>query len=184
MSEEGAAKDGAASTSEAKPSKSEPKKSEESRDRMEDKKKEPEKEKEKDSDRDKSKDRSKDKGKDGKEGDRERSRARERREKTDRLEISGRMTSSQDPTLMKSRIFIGNLAVDKVSRGDLHRVFEKYGEILGISIHRNFAFVQFGKEEHANEAIKKEHQRLMGGIRVGESVCSLFFFAFSGHSSR
>jgi len=40
-------------------------------------------------------------------------------------------TSSSDPKLLMSRVFIGKLPTDRVCRGDLESMFSKYGKILG-----------------------------------------------------
>jgi len=40
-------------------------------------------------------------------------------------------TNSNDPKLLHARVFIGNLATDKVTRADLINVFGKYGHVLG-----------------------------------------------------
>ena len=41
-------------------------------------------------------------------------------------------TSSSDPKLLMSRVFIGKLPTDRVCRGDLEEMFSKYGKILGM----------------------------------------------------
>ncbi|GAB4854555.1 hypothetical protein Ancab_023136 [Ancistrocladus abbreviatus] len=40
---------------------------------------------------------------------------------------------------------------------DLERHFEPYGKVLGIRIQRNFAFVQFGKQEDSTKALECTH---------------------------
>ena len=40
-------------------------------------------------------------------------------------------TNSKDPVLVRSRVFVGNLATDKVRQGDLRDIFQKYGTVLG-----------------------------------------------------
>jgi nuclear polyadenylated RNA-binding protein 3 len=43
-----------------------------------------------------------------------------------------------------SRVFIGNLDHQNVTKNDLTKVFEKYGEIQEeIKIHRGFSFAQY-----------------------------------------
>ena len=41
-------------------------------------------------------------------------------------------TSSSDPKLLTSRVFIANLPTERVSRDDLEEMFSKYGKILGM----------------------------------------------------
>lgn len=43
------------------------------------------------------------------------------------------ITSSNDPKLLYSRVFIGNLATDKVEADEVEAMFTKYGKILGES---------------------------------------------------
>ena len=43
-------------------------------------------------------------------------------------------TSSNDPELMKSRVFIGHLPTDRITRGDISQIFDVYGEIEGLYI--------------------------------------------------
>ena len=40
-------------------------------------------------------------------------------------------TNSEDPKMLNSRVFIGNLPTDKVGREDLENIYKKYGKILG-----------------------------------------------------
>lgn len=93
-------------------------------------------------------------------------------EKDDRLQKlydrEGRNTSSTDPKMMNARVFIGNLAADKVNRQDVMRMFEPYGKVLGVSLHRSYGFVQFDKEESAEEAVKGTNGQIVQGLRVGE----------------
>ena len=49
-------------------------------------------------------------------------------------------TSSNDPESMKSRVFIGHLATDRLIRQDLQILFEKYGEIEGKYLKWNIQF--------------------------------------------
>ena len=94
------------------------------------------------------------------------------REKDGRLQRlydrEGRNTSSMDPKMMNSRVFIGNLAADKVTRQDIVRMFEPYGKVLGISLHKSYGFVQFDNEENANTAVKAINGKMVEGLRIGE----------------
>ena len=52
---------------------------------------------------------------------------------------------SNKPTLFQtsSRIFIGNLAVEKVTNKELVEIFEKYGKVIEVSIKSSYGFVQY-----------------------------------------
>lgn len=79
----------------------------------------------------------------------------------------GRNTSSTDPKLMNARVFIGNLAADKMSRHEVEKLFQDYGKILGVSLHKSYGFVQFATEEDAKKAVKEMHGQLVQGLKLG-----------------
>ena len=85
----------------------------------------------------------------------------------------GRNTSSTDPKMMNSRVFIGNLPAEKVSRQDVEKLFRPYGKILGVSLHKSYGFVQFSDEDCANEAVKSVNGRVLHGLRLGESLLAV-----------
>ena len=91
-----------------------------------------------------------------------------RDEKLERLEREGRNTSSTDPKMMNSRVFIGNLAAEKVSRQSVEKMFGSFGRILGVSLHKSYGFVQFDNEEDAKEAVKANNGAMVHGLRLGE----------------
>ena len=80
----------------------------------------------------------------------------------------GRNTSSSDPKMMSARVFVGNLAAEKVSRQDVEKMFTSHGKILGISLHKSYGFVQFDDEESAKEAVKALNGTMLHGLRLGE----------------
>ena len=49
----------------------------------------------------------------------------------DKQERAINVTNQQDPELQKARVFIGNLPYDKVTKGELEDMFDKYGKLLG-----------------------------------------------------
>ncbi|KAG1680649.1 Nuclear receptor coactivator 5 [Nymphon striatum] len=73
---------------------------------------------------------------------------------------------TSNPRLIEARIFVGNVTFPRVSQSDLEDKFSKYGQILGISVHRGFAFVQFKKSSCADKAIKEEHLAMFKGKRI------------------
>ena len=93
------------------------------------------------------------------------------REKEARLQRlydrEGRNTSSMDPKMMNSRVFIGNLAADRVKRQDVVKLFEPYGKVLGVSLHKSYGFVQFDDEENAKKAVKAIDGSVVEGLRIG-----------------
>lgn len=89
----------------------------------------------------------------------------------------GRNTSSSDPKMMSARVFVGNLAAEKVSRQEVEKMFTNYGKILGISLHKSYGFVQYEEESSAKEAVKELNGTTLHGLRLGKrgnAVCALF----------
>eukprot|EP00117_Sycon_ciliatum_P030788 scpid26900/ scgid6224/ Nuclear receptor coactivator 5; Coactivator independent of AF-2 len=86
--------------------------------------------------------------------------------KREQIAQGGRMTNSTDPNMKKARIFVGNLAVEKIKRTDLQERFSKYGEVTGVSVHRNYAFVQFAEESAASDALDGENNADFGGRKM------------------
>ena len=79
----------------------------------------------------------------------------------------GRNTSSDDPKMMNARVFIGNLASDKMSRQEVMKMFEPYGKVLGVSLHKSYGFVQFETEKEAKAAVKATNGNVVEGLRIG-----------------
>jgi RNA recognition motif-containing protein len=75
-----------------------------------------------------------------------------------------------------SRVFIGNIASERVTKEELHSTFSKYGPIVGeVLIHRNYGFVQYDNPDSARAAIAGESGRLLGGLRIGVYSCPFNF---------
>lgn len=83
-----------------------------------------------------------------------------------RLEVRHE-TNRMDPHSIRCRIFIGNLATEKMSRQELEDIFGKYGHISGSSLHNNYGFVQYDNEKAADEAIANEDGKLVLGKKLG-----------------
>lgn len=75
-------------------------------------------------------------------------------------------TNSEEPHLKRARLFVGNIATDRVTRRDLAQLFSQYGKVLGVSIHGGFAFVQMDRERDANRAIICEDNQMFMGSKI------------------
>ncbi|XP_031423906.1 RNA-binding protein Raly isoform X3 [Clupea harengus] len=73
------------------------------------------------------------------------------------------ITNKNDPKSINSRIFIGNLNTAVVKKSDVETIFSKYGRVLGCSVHKGFAFVQYAGERHARGAVIGENGRVLAG---------------------
>jgi len=69
-----------------------------------------------------------------------------------------------------SRIFIGNLATERLSRPQLLQLFGKYGRFLEVSMHTSFGFVQYDNPDSALAAIAGETKKLLAGLTLGKEV--------------
>ncbi|KAK6627442.1 hypothetical protein RUM44_009919 [Polyplax serrata] len=84
-----------------------------------------------------------------------------------KLSKVGNQTNSQDPQAVNSRVFVGNLNTFQCSKTDVERMFQRYGRIAGISMHKGYAFVQFTNPFDARSACLGEDGRtVLGQILV------------------
>ncbi|ORY06277.1 hypothetical protein K493DRAFT_404035 [Basidiobolus meristosporus CBS 931.73] len=65
-----------------------------------------------------------------------------------------------------SKLFIGNLASERTSKHELHKIFSVYGEIVDIMIKRSFGTIQFATAEACGDAIANENGRPIQGLRI------------------
>uniref|UniRef100_A0A3B5LCI9 Zgc:55733 n=1 Tax=Xiphophorus couchianus TaxID=32473 RepID=A0A3B5LCI9_9TELE len=73
------------------------------------------------------------------------------------------VTNKNDPHSLNSRVFIGNLNTLLVTKADMEAIFSKYGKIVGCSIHKGYAFVQYSNERNARAAVSGEDGRMIVG---------------------
>ncbi|KAB1256498.1 RNA-binding Raly-like protein [Camelus dromedarius] len=73
------------------------------------------------------------------------------------------VTNKNDPKSINSRVFIGNLNTAIVKKVDIEAIFSKYGKIVGCSVHKGYAFVQYMSERHARAAVAGENARIIAG---------------------
>uniref|UniRef100_A0A3B4AKP4 RRM domain-containing protein n=1 Tax=Periophthalmus magnuspinnatus TaxID=409849 RepID=A0A3B4AKP4_9GOBI len=73
------------------------------------------------------------------------------------------VTNKNDPRSLNSRVFIGNLNTAIVKKSDIEVIFAKYGKIVGCSVHKGYAFVQYMNERNARAAVAGENARIIAG---------------------
>ncbi|KAK5875677.1 hypothetical protein CesoFtcFv8_026731 [Champsocephalus esox] len=73
------------------------------------------------------------------------------------------VTNKTDPRSLNSRVFIGNLNTLLVTKADVEAIFSKYGKVVGCSIHKGYAFVQYANERNARNAVVSEDGRMIVG---------------------
>ncbi|KAM3590432.1 uncharacterized protein V6R79_009559 [Siganus canaliculatus] len=79
------------------------------------------------------------------------------------LMASSNVTNKTDPRSLNSRVFIGNLNTLLVTKADVEAIFAKYGKIVGCSVHKGYAFVQYSNERNARAAVSGEDGRMIVG---------------------
>ncbi|XP_028841913.1 heterogeneous nuclear ribonucleoprotein C-like isoform X2 [Denticeps clupeoides] len=77
--------------------------------------------------------------------------------------MASNVTNKTDPRSLNSRVFIGNLNTMLVTKADVEAIFSKYGKIVGCSVHKGFAFVQYSNERNARAAVAGEDGRMVVG---------------------
>lgn len=77
------------------------------------------------------------------------------------------VTNKNDPRSLNSRVFIGNLNTAVVTKADIEAIFAKYGKIVGCSVHKGYAFVQYVSERNARAAVAGENARVIAGQSLG-----------------
>ncbi|XP_029313315.1 RNA-binding Raly-like protein isoform X2 [Cottoperca gobio] len=81
---------------------------------------------------------------------------------TGKLQTSN-VTNKNDQRSLNSRVFIGNLNTAIVKKTDIEVIFAKYGKIVGCSLHKGYAFVQYLNERNARAAVAGENARIIAG---------------------
>lgn len=89
---------------------------------------------------------------------------------TPSLMASSNVTNKTDPRSLNSRVFIGNLNTLLVTKGDVEAIFSKYGKIVGCSVHKGYAFVQYASERNARAAVSGEDGRMIVGQVLGKAL--------------
>ncbi|VDM32109.1 unnamed protein product [Hydatigera taeniaeformis] len=82
------------------------------------------------------------------------------------------ITNRMDPISLKSRVFVGNLNTLHIQKPELEAIFLKYGNIIGISVHKGYAFVQYAHEMHARLAVRGEDGKTYYGMELDVTIAS------------
>lgn len=82
-----------------------------------------------------------------------------------RFSREGTNTTSREPHLERARLFVGNIE-PHCHRKDLTKLFTQYGDVMGVSVHKGYAFVQMDRERSANKAINHEDNKLFMGSKI------------------
>ena len=77
------------------------------------------------------------------------------------------VTNSSDPTSKNSRLFVGNLNTIALSKEAIEGIFSRYGVVVGISMHKGYAFVQYAHPDEARRAGANEDGKHYAGQAIG-----------------
>ncbi|XP_005107243.1 uncharacterized protein LOC101862064 [Aplysia californica] len=81
-------------------------------------------------------------------------------------------TNSNDPASMDSRLFVGNLNTIALSKEAIEGIFSRYGVVIGISMHKGYAFVQFNHPDEARRAGASEDGKHYAGQAIDINIVS------------
>lgn len=87
----------------------------------------------------------------------------------------GTNTTSHEPHLERARLFVGNIEPNRTHRRDIVKLFSQYGDVLGVSVHKGYAFVQMDRERTANKAINFEDNHTFMGSKIRKFFTSCAF---------
>ncbi|KAF8564013.1 hypothetical protein P879_10822 [Paragonimus westermani] len=82
------------------------------------------------------------------------------------------ITNRTDPNSLKSRVFVGNLNTVHMMKPELESIFSKYGAIIGISVHKGYAFIQYANETSARSAVVGEDCKVYYNMALDVTVAS------------
>jgi RNA recognition motif-containing protein len=75
-------------------------------------------------------------------------------------------TNSNDPKMIRSRVFVGHLNTDKCSRLELEELFSPFGKVASCSLQHGYGFVQYFDEQAAKRAITELHGLQFKGMKL------------------
>jgi nuclear polyadenylated RNA-binding protein 3 len=67
-----------------------------------------------------------------------------------------------------SRLFVGNLSSERVTKRDIFHAFHRYGDLAQISIKQAYGFVQFLRPQDCSVALTREEGRQIRGKKIRE----------------
>ncbi|VUZ52257.1 unnamed protein product [Hymenolepis diminuta] len=82
------------------------------------------------------------------------------------------VTNRMDPNSLRSRLFVGNLNTLHMQKPELEAIFQQYGKIIGLSVHKGYAFIQYANEMSARAALNGEDEKVYFNMILDVSLAS------------
>ncbi|VDO01595.1 unnamed protein product [Rodentolepis nana] len=92
------------------------------------------------------------------------------------------VTNRMDPNSLRSRLFVGNLNTIYMQKHELEAIFQKYGQVIGISVHKGYAFVQYSNELSARAALNNEDGKVYFNMELGVLIFSAFVILINNYT--
>ncbi|KZN90109.1 putative RNA-binding protein [Penicillium chrysogenum] len=67
---------------------------------------------------------------------------------------------------MQSRLFVGNLPTERITKRDMFHIFHKYGKLAQIAIKQAYGFIQFLEASSCNAALRFEQGVIVRGRKI------------------
>lgn len=78
-----------------------------------------------------------------------------------------------------SRLFVGNLSSERVTKRDIFHAFHRYGDLAQISIKQAYGFVQFLRPQDCSVALAREEGRQIRGKKIRKYILHDVIFIFT-----
>lgn len=88
------------------------------------------------------------------------------------------VTNRMDPNSLRSRLFVGNLNTLHMQKPELEAIFQQYGKIIGLSVHKGYAFIQYANEMSARAALNGEDEKVYFNMILGAYISCIFASVF------